>query len=189
VNRVVLGWEIPTSAFQSVNAIFILLLGPLFSMLWVRLAAAGREPSTPVKFGLGIVQLGLGFGALYYGAVTASSGVVSLVWLILGYMLHTSGELCLSPVGLSMITKLSPLRIGGLMMGVWFLAIAYAQYAAALIAKLTGVHGEQAGDGAQGGTAMIYGEIFGLIALTAIGVGLGILIVAPLLRKLMKGVH
>ena len=189
VNRVVFGWEIPTSVFQSVNAIFILLLGPLFSMLWVRLAAAGREPSTPVKFGLGIVQLGFGFGALYYGAVTASSGLVGLVWLILGYMLHTSGELCLSPVGLSMITKLSPLRIGGLMMGVWFLATAYAQYVAALIAKLTGVHGEQAGDGAPGATAMIYGEVFGLIALTAIGVGLGILIVSPLLRKMMKGIH
>ena len=188
MNRVVAGWEVPTSWFQSVNPGFILLLGGLFAALWVRLAKVNREPSTPVKFGLGIIQLGLGYAALYYGAITHDGGMVGLLWLVLGYLLHTTGELCLSPVGLSMITKLSPGSIVGLMMGFWFLAIAYAQYIAAQIAKLTGV--------AEGGeqlvltdTVVVYGSVYGKLALLAIGVGLVTLIISPLLRRGMKGVH
>ncbi len=185
--------EIPASEFQAVNPVFILLFGLAFSALWGFLSARGWEPSTPVKFALGLVQLGLGFGVLWYGARQADSrGMVGLGWLILGYLLHTTGELCLSPVGLSMVTKLSPARIVSTMMGAWFLATAVSQYVAGQIAALTGV--PQA-EGTEGGAAVIpppietlglYADVFGRIALWAIGAGLLCWLLAPLLTRWME---
>lgn len=192
VDRMIFGWEVPTTTFQSVNPGFIVLLAPLFSMMWIRLAERNREPSTAAKFGLGIIQLGLGFGALYYGALTAENGYSAMIWVILGYLLHTTGELCLSPIGLSMITKLSPKRIGALMMGTWFLAISLAQYVAALIAMLTGVKGEGGGEGAippATETVMVYGNVFGQVAIIAVIMGVVCLILSPFIRKLMQDVH
>jgi POT family proton-dependent oligopeptide transporter len=190
VDRVVMGTTIKGSAFQSVNSAFVLLFSPFFMWLWRKL---GRfEPSTPLKFGLGTLQLGLGFGALWLGAVGAkATGMVPLVWLILGYALHTSGELCLSPVGLSMITKLSPGRIVGVMMGSWFLASAMAQYMASVIARLTGVQGAESAAGAVPPTAtvMVYGSVFGGIAVTALVIGTFMCAVAPLLAKRMGAAH
>ncbi|HMJ13819.1 MAG TPA: peptide MFS transporter [Polyangiaceae bacterium] len=193
VERTLFGAEIPASVFQSLNALFILMFGPLFGAMWVRLARIGKEPSTPLKFGLGIVQLGLGFAVLYFGASTAGpDGIVWLGWLVLGYLLHTTGELCLSPIGLSMITKLSPVRIGAMMMGTWFLASAFAQYIAGLIAMLTGVSGEDeavARIPKPEETVMIYGNVFGSIAVVAVVVGVLVLLVSPMLAKRMRGVH
>ena len=191
VNRVVAGAEIKASVFQSVNALFILALGIPFAQLWIRLAERNREPNTPVKFGLGLVQLGLGFACLFYGASTSDQGSVALIWLILGYLLHTTGELCLSPVGLSMITKLSPHNIVGLMMGCWFLSTAFAQYIAGIIASLTGTsEGGTAGETISKAEAvMVYGNIFGQIALTAVAIGVIVLVLSPLLRRGMHGVH
>ena len=135
VDRHMLGFDVQATQFQSLNPAFILLLGPVFSLLWVALARRGFEPSTPAKFGLGVLQVGLGFAALVYGAQQAdSSGLVAAGWLALAYLLHTTGELCLSPVGLSMVTKLSVPRVVGLMMGVWFLSSAFSHYVAGLIA-------------------------------------------------------
>ena len=191
VDRNLFGMEIPASVYQAANAFFIVTLGPLFSWLWIRLDTSNRQPSIPLKFGLGIIQLGLGFGALYMGAVTSQeSGMVAMSWLILGYLLHTTGELCLSPVGLSAITKLSPTKIVGLMMGVWFLATAYAQYVGAVIAKTMSINTE-GGDASEvppTESVMVYGEVFGKIALVAIGIGLAIAIFSPLIRRLCHGV-
>ena len=196
VNRNFFGWfTIPTTVFQSVNPLFIIIFAPIFSYLWIRLNRANKEPSTPTKFGLGIFQLGIGFGILYWGAKSANGeGQVAMLWLVLGYMFHTTGELCLSPIGLSMITKLSPKRIVALMMGTWFLATAYAQYMAAVIAKLTGV--SEGGAHAAAGTVppatetvMVYGSVFGSIAVAALVVGVIMLAVSPLIRKLMGNVH
>jgi len=193
VDRMVLGWLVPTSMFQSINGIYIVLLGPVLIALWLYLARRQHEPNTPLKFGLGIVQLGLGFGALYLGASTSrATGVVPMVWLVLGYLLHSTGELCLSPIGLSMITKLSPKRITGVMMGTWFLATAFAQYAASLIAQLTGVK--------EGGalasvlpkpveTVMVYGSVFGSIGWVALAVGALVVLVSPLIARRMHGVR
>ncbi len=129
------GFDFQASQFQSLNPAFILLLGPVFSWLWVALARRRFEPSTPAKFGLGVVQVGLGFAALVYGAQHAdANGMVAAGWLALAYLLHTTGELCLSPVGLSMVTKLSVPRVVGLMMGVWFLSSAFSHYVGGLIA-------------------------------------------------------
>ncbi|HEY5955411.1 MAG TPA: peptide MFS transporter, partial [Polyangiaceae bacterium] len=186
--------EIPASMFQAVNPGFILLLAPGFSWLWVWLARLGKEPSVAVKFALGLLQLGLGFGALWLGAQRAANdGMVNVGWLVLGYFLHTTGELCLSPIGLSMITKLSPPSIVGLMMGTWFLSSAFAEYAAGLIAALTGVHGETGTNVAASVpvpsvTVHIYGHVFGGVALSAILVGLLLLAIAPALAKRIEGV-
>jgi proton-dependent oligopeptide transporter, POT family len=193
-----LGWnlprEIPASMFQAVNPIYILLLAPLFSWLWLALGRYGREPSIPLKFGLGILQLGLGFGALWFGAVhMAHDGIVAVGWLLLGYLLHTTGELCLSPIGLSMVTKLSPAKITALMMGTWFLSSAFAQYAASAIAVLTGVHGEGARVSAAppqpSVTVVAYGHVFGGVAIAAIVVGVVLTLAAPALSRRTHGVH
>jgi POT family proton-dependent oligopeptide transporter len=116
----ILGWEFPSSWFQSANALFIIMFAPVFALLWVRLGS--REPITPIKFALGLIGVGLGFAILMPPAQAAESGqLVSPWWLIGTYLIHTWAELCLSPVGLSSMTKLAPARAAGLMMGVWFL--------------------------------------------------------------------
>ncbi len=181
--------EIPASTFQSVNPIYILIFGLVFTMLWTGLARLGMEPSTPVKFSLGLLQLGLGFGAFWYGALGANDrGMVGLEWLFLGYLLHTTGELCLSPVGLSMITRLSPSHLVATVMGVWFLATAYSQFLAAIIAQFTGVVHEAGGEQripVPAETVHVYGGVFGKIAIAAIISSLICFLLSPLLKRWM----
>jgi proton-dependent oligopeptide transporter, POT family len=115
---------VPTGWFQSLNPLFIVLLGIPFSMLWSRLGQSGRNPPTPVKMYLGLAQVALGFVSLVIAVFEMQHTAdvkSSMIWLVLAYFFHTTGELCISPVGLSMVTKLAPLRLGSLMMGVWFL--------------------------------------------------------------------
>lgn len=162
--------EIPASMFQSVNAIFILIFGLIFSAMWAKLALRGMEPSTPFKFALGILQVGLGFFALWYGAKVADSrGMVAMSWLIIGYLLHTTGELCLSPVGLSMISKLSPKFLVATTMGTWFLATAFSQFLAAIIAQFTSVSHETESNSvpAPVETVHVYGDVFYQIGIAA----------------------
>ena len=182
------GNEIKASVFQSANPIFILIFGLVFTWLWGFLAARGWEPSTPFKFSLGLLQLGLGFGALWFGAQNADArGMVSMSWLLLGYLLHTTGELCLSPVGLSMVTKLSPQRLVSTVMGSWFLATALSNFLAAVIAQFTGV-GE---GGAEGSipppqeTVDVYGGVYGKIAIAGIVAALICFGLVPMLRRWM----
>ena len=183
------GAAIPASTFQATNPVFILLFGLVFTALWGWLAARRAEPSTPVKFALGLLQLGLGFGALWLGAESAdASGMVGVSWLLLGYLLHTTGELCVSPVGLSMVTRLSPARIVSTVMGGWFMATAFSQYLAGLIAQLTGVHSEEGA--AQvvpdaSATVHLYGDVFGQIAISAVVAALCCFALSPLLVRWM----
>lgn len=138
VDRSMFGIEVPASVFQSVNPLFIILLAPMFASLWLRLKRVNKEPSTPLKFALGILQLGIGFFFLVLGATQGGdSGKSSVIFLILGYLFHTTGELCLSPVGLSMVTKLSPKKIVGMCMGVWLISSSLAHIVGGLIAKQT----------------------------------------------------
>jgi POT family proton-dependent oligopeptide transporter len=133
-NNRLLGGAYPASWYQSLPAIYVVLLAPLFAWLWVRLG--NREPSSPAKFVLGLVFVGLGFAVLVPAAALAATGVkVSPAWLVLTYLLHVIGELCLSPVGLSATTKLAPARVVGLMMGVWFLSLAVGNYLGGLVAS------------------------------------------------------
>ncbi len=181
--------ELPTSVFQSVNPIFILLLGLVFSALWTWLKDRGADPPAPVKFAFGLALLGLGFGAFWFGAISADSrGMVAVSWLLIGYLLQTMGELCLSPVGLSTMTKLSPRHLVSTVMGGWFLATAFSQYLAAIISQLTGVS-----EGGDGGTTIplptetvsVYGGVFGSIAITALLSGFLCLILSPWLSRWM----
>jgi POT family proton-dependent oligopeptide transporter len=127
----------PTAWFQAVNPAFILLLAPLFSSLWQRLGRVGQEPVTPFKMALGLWLLGSGFLVLVAGVHQSDQGVpVSPIWLIVAYFLHTCGELCLSPVGLSLVTKLAPLQFASMVMGVWFLANFAANLAAGYLAGM-----------------------------------------------------
>jgi proton-dependent oligopeptide transporter, POT family len=133
--NVVLGWSYPSSWFQSLNSVFIIAFAPIFSLLWMKLGP--REPASPVKFSLGLVLVGAGFAVLIMPAAAAATGAkVSPMWLTVTYLLHTWGELCLSPVGLSAMTKLAPARIVGLMMGVWFLASSVGNYIGGRLASV-----------------------------------------------------
>ncbi|HEV2829563.1 MAG TPA: peptide MFS transporter [Pyrinomonadaceae bacterium] len=139
-DRMIGSFEIPATWFQSVNSFFIFLLAPFFASIWVRMASRGRELSSPAKFALGLFFAGIGFVIMIFAAnsVVSSGGSikVSAWWLVASYFFQTVGELCLSPVGLSSMTKLSPRRFVGQMMGIWFLASALGN----LIAGLVGGH-------------------------------------------------
>ena len=129
-SNVVLGYEFPSSWFQSMNSLFIIALAPVFAWLWVRLANSGIEPSSPAKFALrsGLRRRSASPFSSPQRRLSAAGTKVSPMWLTMTYLLHTIGELCLSPVGLSAMTKLAPVRIAGLMMGVWFLATSVGNF-------------------------------------------------------------
>lgn len=180
VDRVVFGWEVPASMFQSTNSFFIITLGPIFAWLWLWLSRRGLEPSTPAKFGLGLIQVGLGFLVLVAGVASVAVGnPTPLVFIILLYMLHTMGELCLSPVGLSAMTKLSPAHMVSLLMGTWFLSSAAGNYIAGLVARATG--GEP-GAGAEATPVM---DVYQSIGWLAVGVGVAVIVVSPWIKRLM----
>lgn len=183
------GDEIPASVMQSVNPIYIIVFGLIFTAVWGYLGARGMEPTTPFKFALGLLQLGFGFTMFWYGAKSADTrGIVSLGWLFLGYLFQTTGELCLSPVGLSMVTKLSPRHLVSTVMGAWFLATAFSQFLAAIIAQFTRV-GHSGGSAATipvpSETVNIYGNVFGKIGLAAIISAVICFALSPLLTKWM----
>ncbi len=189
VGMAVGGDEVPASEFQAANPFFILLFGLLFSAIWTFLGRRKIEPSTPVKFALGLVQLALGFAALWYAAEHSDQrGMTSMSWLTLAYLLHTTGELCLSPIGLSMITKLSPKHLVATAMGGWFLSTAFSEYVAGIIATFTGVHGEGGSERpipAPVDTVHVYGGVFGTIGLASMIAAVALFALSPLLKKWM----
>ncbi len=188
VNRVMFGWEVPASMFQSLNAGFIFTIAPLFAMLWITLAKRNMEPSTPIKFSIGIIFVGLGFLALVYGMSSSQGLQTGIFWIILIYLLHTLGELCLSPVGLSSVTKLSPQRIVGFMMGMWFFASAAGNYVAGLIARATASESSEVSNDifnlAQKHSFM---DVYTDVGLIAIACGIFLALLTPILKKLMHG--
>jgi POT family proton-dependent oligopeptide transporter len=170
----VLGWDFPSSYYQSLNSLFLITLAPVFAWVWVRLARHGMEPSSPAKFACGLLGVGAGFAVLVVAAMLAEQGVkVSPLWLTVVYLLHTCGELFLSPVGLSAMSKLAPVRIGGLIMGVWFLASAVGNY---IGGRLAGFY-----------ESMTPPSLFGAVAAFGLGAGLLLLLVARPLGKLEEG--
>ena len=189
INRIVFGFEIPAAAFQSVNAFFIIVLAPLFNLMWLYLANRGWEPSTPMKFALSLIQLGLGFLLLVYGAsIATDSTQVALLWLVLLYLLHTTGELCISPVGLSMTTKLSVPGVVGMMMGCWFLASAAGNYVSGSIAAMTG--SDTVGGVVTDPTAALAGymEVYTTAGWYSILAGIMAIFLVPLLKHFMHGI-
>ncbi len=178
------------SQFGSLNAGFIMLLAIPFAALWTWLAKKNLEPNTPVKFGLGIVQVGLGFGALVYGAEHLNqAGQVAMIWLILAYLLHTTGELCLSPVGLSAVTKLSIGNVVGVSMGTWFLATALSETVATRIGKMAAID-TTAGESTDVALALAsYTELFSFLMWFGLAAGAFMILISPILKRWMHGIH
>jgi POT family proton-dependent oligopeptide transporter len=173
-NNSIVGWSFPSSWFQSLNALFIITLAPVFAWMWIRLARRGAEPSSPTKFGAGLFLVGAGFAVLVGGAILAERGVmVSPMWLVVVYFLHTCGELSLSPVGLSAMSKLAPVRIGGLIMGVWFLASAVGNYIGGRLAAFY--------------ESMTLPSLFGTVAAFGIIAGILLVMFAKPMRRLEEG--
>ncbi len=182
MDRTVMGWEIPTGYFQSINSLFIIIFAPFFAALWVWLGRKNLEPSSPLKFTFGLALLGLGFFVMYFATKIAASGELAAPsWLIITYLFHTFGELSLSPVGLSLVTKLAPKGYGGQMMGIWFLSVALGNLFAGLIA------GEASGGSEEGLAAMP--DQFMLIVYTVIGSALVLFLLKPVLKKMMGEVN
>ncbi|MCG3171902.1 MAG: Di-/tripeptide transporter [Myxococcota bacterium] len=178
-NRMIplLGIEFKTTWFQAVNPVLIVLLGPFFSAMWVGMAERGREPPTPAKMASGLLLLSLGFVLLSFGStfLDGPKAKVSLFWLLGAYSLHTVGELCLSPVGLSMVTKLSPVRFASVLMGVWLFSSAAANFVGGMFAAEY--------------ETMSKAVFFLIPAGTAGAAGLILLAATPFIRRWMHGVH
>ncbi|MFN7015153.1 MAG: peptide MFS transporter, partial [Bacteroidia bacterium] len=178
--------EIPASAFLSLNAIFIIIFAPILAWFWVKLGKL--NPNVPIKFAFGIMLAGLGFGMLVLGIKFADdAGKVAMIWLVGAYLLHTFGELCLSPVGLSAVTKLSVQSIVGVMMGTWFLATAGSEYIAALLANIASVETIE-GEVTDSSVALAnYNELFSLLLWMGLGFGILLAAISPILKKYMHG--
>jgi proton-dependent oligopeptide transporter, POT family len=178
VDRAIGGFEVPASWFQSVQPAFVILFAPVFSALWIALARRNLNPAAPLKFAFGLLLMGLGFLFMVKAAGIAAGGVQSpAYWLVLTYLLHTFGELCLSPVGLSTVTKLAPARLVGQMMGVWFLASSLGKLTAGLIA----------GSFDPDDVAAMPGRYMDIV-LYGCGVGVVLLLISRPVTRLMGGV-
>lgn len=167
----------PASWFQSVPALFIVLFAPVFAMIWIKLKSINREPSTPVKFSYGLILMSVGFVIMNLAAQHAGKyTLVSPIWLLLVYFVHTLGELCLSPIGLSMVTKLAPQKIVSVMMGIWFASIALANYLAGVLENILHNYLPQV-------------PLFVFLTFTSLAAGTILLILSPILNKLMNNVQ
>ena len=181
----------PTAGqFGSLNALFIFTLAPVFAALWIKLGKANRDPSTPVKFSLGLIQVGLGFGALIIGAMfPGESGKVAWIWLALAYLIHTTAELSLSPVGLSAVTKLSIKSVVSMVMGVWFLATALSEVVATLLGSIAALDTSELNTLSVVDQLDKYNELWFILLGLGVAFGVFLLVMSPFLKKGMKGIH
>ncbi len=182
-NRMLGSWEIPASVFQGINAFYIVAFAPLFSILWVKLDKKKLNPSTPLKFAWGMALLALGFVVMAIAYTRSTGGeqirLVSPLWLAVVYMMHTFGELCLSPIGLSMVTKLSPPKLVSTMMGIWMGSWAAGNFVAsqmkAISIKLESVIGQEI-------------QVFWLIAVQSAIIAAILVALSPWLKRMMHGI-
>ena len=178
-DRHILGWEMPAGVLQAVNPFFVITLAGVFAALWIALGKRGRDPLASAKFGLALMLLGVGFLVMYFAAQHVLAGQLVLpTWLVLTYFLHTCGELCLSPVGLSYMSKLAPPRFVGQAMGVWFLSLALGGN---LAGQLTGQYDASHLESLPALFLRIFW--YGLIA------GVAMLLLTPFVKRMMAGVH
>jgi proton-dependent oligopeptide transporter, POT family len=175
--------EIPASWFSTLNSLFIILLAPAFSAIWIKLSSGRFSPSGPVKFALGLILVAVGFGALVFGSLAIPNGAklaqVSIIWLCLAYLFHTMGELCVSPVGLSYISKLSPKKYVGLMFGIWFGATALANYLGGFMASFMESIAEESS----------LSGFFTIFVVATGGAGIVLILLKNLLKKKMHGIE
>ena len=189
VDRNIFGIDVKAGQFLSLNALFIIMFGPVVAALWIRLSRAKKEPNVPVKFGLGIIFAAISFAFLIFGLKVAGvEGKVNATWLVLSYLFVTLGELALSPVGLSSVTKLSPKEIVSFMMGGWFLASAASEYLAAVFSKLAST--ETIGGEVVNKLELFnnFNHLFYVMLYIGLGFGVVLLIFSPILKKWMHGI-
>jgi POT family proton-dependent oligopeptide transporter len=186
-DRTAWGWlddPFPATWYQSINPAAVIVFGPLFAWLWVALGRRGLNPSTPMKFAIGLWLLGLAFLAMVLGAIEARGGLAGPHWLLVTYVVYTWGELCLSPVGLSMVTKLAPAHLQSLLMGLWYFSFSVANLLAGFVARFS-VRFES------GESTFVIDGLPGfylLLVVVPIIVGTLILAMSPLLKRWMHGV-
>ena len=188
VDREMLGWSVPGPVFQSLNAGYIILFAPILAWLWIWLSKRNLNPSAPVKFAFGVAMAGLGFLALVAGMkASGPTGLTPVLFIFLIYWIHTMGELMLSPVGLSAVTKLAPARVVGMTMGAWFLYSGLSNFLAGVIARTTGAEtiGGQMTNVAAAKAGYI--EVYSNVGYIAIGIALFMLLISPIIKKLMHG--
>ncbi len=180
IDRVVGGFEIPTAWFQSVNPLFIVAFAPILTMLWTRLSKVGKNPSIPVKMALGMILLGIGFFVLYCAVLQRGGDVedekikANLMFMVMAYFFNTMGELCLSPIGLSMVSKLAPIKLASLMMGFWLLSSFFANIVGGFLASYT--------------TKLGAGNIFLSIAVFSVFLGIILLSMRRILVRKSHGI-
>jgi POT family proton-dependent oligopeptide transporter len=188
VDRTIFGWSVPGPVFQSLNAGYIFMFAPLVAWLWIWLAKRDLNPSTPVKFALGVAMAGLGFLALVAGMQGSGDvGLTPVIFIFLIYWIHTMGELMVSPVGLSAVTKLAPARIVGMTMGAWFLYSGLSNFLAGIIARTTGAEtiGGQMTNVAAAKAGYI--EVYTQVGFIALGISVLMLLVSPVITRMMHG--
>ena len=188
VDRTIFGWSVPGPVFQSLNSGYIFLFAPLVAWLWIWLAKRDLNPSTPVKFALGVAMAGLGFLALVGGMQGSGEvGLTPVIFIFLIYWIHTMGELMVSPVGLSAVTKLAPARIVGMTMGAWFLYSGLSNSLAGIIATATGAEtiGGQMTNVAAAKAGYI--EVYAQVGFIALGISVLMLLISPVITKMMQG--
>ncbi|MGX6648108.1 peptide MFS transporter [Maricaulaceae bacterium MS644] len=185
VDRTMFGVQVPAPVFQSLNAGFIIIFAPILAWLWVFLAKRRWNPSTPVKFALGVFMAGLGFYVLVGGIGLSGSALVPVYFIFAIYWIHTMGELMLSPVGLSAVTKLAPARVVGMTMGAWFLFSGLSNYLSGVIASYTGAEtiGGQLTD--REAALAGYAEVYSQVGLIAMAIAVGMLLISPIIKRMM----
>jgi POT family proton-dependent oligopeptide transporter len=192
VDRDIMGWEMGAATTQFFNPFFIIVMGTIFSALWVYLNKIGKNPNIPMKFGIGIILLGLGYLVVQVAPVSPEF-LIPLWAIALLYFLHTTGELFISPIGLSMVTKLVPKDMTGTAMGAWFLSFAGSNYLAAIIAKLTsggeGEGGEIAADIPASESLATYVDVYTDMGMITVGIGIFLILISPFLNKMMHGIR
>jgi POT family proton-dependent oligopeptide transporter len=187
VDRTMLGMSVPAPVFQSLNAMFIVIFAPIMAWMWIALARKNLNPPAPVKFALGVFMAGLGFLVLVAGIKISGAGMTAVYFIFLIYWVHTIGELMVSPVGLSAVTKLAPARAVGMTMGAWFLYSGLANYLSGVIAATTGAEtiGGQLADTAA--AKAVYVDVYSQVGYIAMGVAVAMLLISPVIKKMMHG--
>lgn len=177
----------PLSVNNFLPPFWVIALSPVFAWLWLWLSKKGKEPSTPLKFALSFIFLGIGFYIFYLGCKFSNNGLISLFTFAIGYVAIISGELCISPIGLSMVTKLSPIKMVGMVMGIWFLASAIGEFLAGKIGSLMSVPENLVNDPIK--SLPYYADILNKIGLASVILGVVLICLVPFLRRWMKDIH
>ncbi len=186
VERHIFGWEAPTGMLSSAIGLFNIGLAPIFALLWLRYAHSRWTPSSPMKFALGIILVSLTFLVIAFGSQLAGSEKTPILWIFLGYLLTSCGELCLSPIGLSLVTALAPCNVVGMVMGIWFMTLAAGYAIAGHIAQLTSIP-DTIIDLVT--IKQLYASVFYQYAYIGLSIGVTLILLTPLLKKLMSESH